>query len=190
MNFLKTNFEQKSLKMKKTSLPRLIILTLVLFSGIFSAQNISGSATKIVVSGTSPMHNWIMSSSSANFSGTVSGNTITNVKFSMAVKNLKSEKGKMMDNKAYNALKADKNPDIYFSAASLNIGKSTLAGKLAIAGVTRNVTLPVNVVKNGTSYNISVSESLKMSDFGMEAPGFLGVRAGDVVTVTANITAN
>ena len=56
------------------------------------------------------MHDWTMTSSSANFSGTINGNAITNVKFSMPVKNLKSTKGKMMDNKVYDALKADKAP--------------------------------------------------------------------------------
>ena len=136
------------------------------------------------------MHDWTMTSSSANFSGTINGNAITNVKFSMPAKNLKSTKGKMMDNKAYDALKADKSPNISFTAASLAVGKSTLAGKLTIAGVTKDVSFPVNVVKNGTSYNITGTENLKLSDFGMERPGFMGVKTGDDVKVTVNIVAN
>ena len=108
----------------------------------------------------------------------------------MASKNLKSEKGKMMDNKAHKALKADANPNITFTAASLPLGKSNVAGKLSIAGVTRNVTITVNVEKNGNSYKITGSESLKMSEYGMETPGFLGVTTGDAVTVNVNIVAN
>jgi hypothetical protein len=53
-----------------------------------------------------------------------------------------------------------------------------------------NCFFPVNVVKNGNSYNITGTETLKMSDYGMETPGFLGVHTGDAVTVTVNIVAN
>ena len=136
------------------------------------------------------MHDWTMTSSSANFSGTINGNAITNVKFSMPVKNLKRTKGKMMDNKAYDALKADKAPNISFTATSLSVGKGNLAGKLTIAGVTKDVSFPVNVVKNGASYNITGTENLKLSDFGMERPGFMGVKTGDAIKVTVNIVAN
>jgi hypothetical protein len=59
-----------------------------------------------------------MNSSTATFVGTVSGNAISNVKFIIAAKTLKSEKGSMMNNKAYKALKADAQPNITFTAAS------------------------------------------------------------------------
>ena len=95
-----------------------------------------------------------------------------------------------MDNKAYKALKADANPNITFTAASLPLGKSNVAGKLNIAGVTKNINLTVNVEKNGNSYKITGSESLKMSEYGMETPGFLGVTTADAVTVNVNIVAN
>lgn len=169
---------------------RSFILFSLLVVAVLSAQNISGKSYKIVVSGTSPLHDWDMTSTSATFTGTVSGNAITNVKFVMAAKNLKSTKGKMMDNKAYKALKADTAPNFTFTAASLPLGKSNISGKLTIAGVTKNVTLPVNVVKNGNNYQITGSESMKMSDFGMETPGFLGVHTGDAVTASVNIVAN
>ena len=87
-------------------------------------------------------------------------------------------------------MKADKNPTITFTAASLPVGKGNLTGKLSIAGVTKDVTLPVNVVKNGNSYNITGTEDMKLSDFGMERPGFMGVRTGDALKITVNIVAN
>lgn len=176
--------------MKNFTTLKVLALTIGLLSGVVSAQNITGKSATVTVNGTSPMHDWAMTSNSATFSGTVSGNTITNVKFLMAAKNLKSTKGKMMDNKAYNALKSDKNPNISFTATSLNVGKSTVSGKLTIAGVTKTVSLPVNVVKNGKSYNISAKEEMKMSDFGIETPGFLGVRTGDAITVNVTMTTN
>ncbi len=160
----------------KNTLKSVMLLFAVTFFGFVNAQNITGKSTKIAVDGTSPMHDWTMTSSSANFSGTINGNAITNVKFNMPVKNLKSTKGKMMDNKAYDALKADKAPNISFTATSLSVGKGNLAGKLTKAGVTKDVSFPVNVVKNGASYNITGTENLKLSDFGMERPGFMGIK--------------
>lgn len=167
-----------------------LLLFAVLFSGFAMAQNITGKSVKIDVSGTSPMHDWTMSSNSGTFSATVNGNIINNVKFSTAAKALKSTKGKMMDGKAYEALKADKNPNISFAASSLNIGKSTLIGKLTIAGKTKDVSIPVTVTKKGTSYHITGTEAVALSAYGMERPGFMGVRTGDGVTVTVNIVAN
>lgn len=126
---------------------RVFILLSLLTVVVFYAQSVTGKSFKVSVNGTSPMHDWTMTSTSAIFTGTVNGNTITNVKFVMASKNLKSEKGKMMDNKAHKALKADANPNITFTAASLPLGKSNVAGKLNIAGVTKNINLTVNVEK-------------------------------------------
>ena len=176
--------------MKTFKTTKILVLMFGLFTGLLAAQNITGKSVKVSVDGTSPMHNWTMTSSAGSFSGTVNGNIINNVKFAMAAKNLKSTKGKMMDNKAYDALKADKAPNISFAASSMNIGKGIMNGKLSVAGVTKSVVVPVTVVKNGASYTINGSANMKMSDFGMATPGFLGVRTGDAVTVKINIVAN
>ena len=178
------------MKTMKNLITATLALGTLCFAQLLNAQKLTQKTTTIAINGTSPMHDWTMTSTSAIFTGTVNGNTITNVKFVMASKNLKSEKGKMMDNKAYKALKADANPNITFTAASLPLGKSNVAGKLSIAGVTKNINLTVNVEKNGNSYKITGSESLKMSEYGMETPGFLGVTTGDAVTVNVNIVAN
>lgn len=174
----------------KSAMKSLLTFFAVIFFGLVSAQTITGKTTKVTVDGTSPMHDWAMTSSSATFTGKIAGNAITNVKFTMPAKNLKSTKGKMMDNKAYEALKADKNPTITFTAASLNMGKSNVAGKLTIAGVTKDVSFPVTVTKNGASYQITGTEEVKLSDYGMARPGFMGVKTGDAIKITVNITAN
>ncbi len=161
----------------------------LLFSQFANAQKIAQKTTTITVSGTSPMHDWEMNGSAATFSGTVNGNAISNATFTVPVKNIKSKKGKTMDNKAYEALKADKAPNISFSAATISVGKSNVTGKLTIAGVSKNVSFPANVVKKGNAYVIDGTESIKLSDFGMERPGFMGIKTGDVVTVKVNIIA-
>lgn len=167
-----------------------VLALMLMVSGFAYAQNITGKSVKVSVDGTSPMHDWTMTSTGGTFSGTVSGNAINNVKFVMPVKNLKSTKGKMMDNKAYDALKADKNSNISFTATSMNLGKGVVNGKMTVAGVTKAVAVPVTVTKTGSAYKIVGSSNLKMSDFGMATPGFMGIRTGDAVTVKVDIVAN
>jgi polyisoprenoid-binding protein YceI len=94
-----------------------------------------------------------------------------------------------MDNKAYEALKFSQYPTISFTAASINFGKSNVSGKLTIAGVSKNVSFPVSVVKNENTYTIYGTETVKLSDFGMSRPGFMGIKTGDEVTIKVNITA-
>lgn len=177
------------MKILKTTLKfSLLAISMLLFQ-LSNAQKIAQKSANIKVDGTSPMHDWTMTANNVTFSGTISDNTITNVKFAMVANNLKSTKGKMMDNKAYNALKTDKNPNIYFASNTINIGKSNVSGKLTIAGVSKNVSFPVSVTKKGNSYIIDGKETLKLSDFGMERPGFMGIKTGDEVTITVNIVA-
>ncbi|MDO5615745.1 MAG: YceI family protein [Cruoricaptor ignavus] len=166
-----------------------LVLAFGLFATTISAQSISQKSASITVDGTSSLHDWTMSASSATFSGTVSGNAINSVKFTMPAKNLKSKKGKMMDNKAYNALNADKAPNITFTANSINVGKGNATGQLSIAGTTKNVTFPIAVSKNGNTYTISGNTTVKMSDYGMKTPGFMGVKTGDAVTIKVNVVA-
>ena len=56
------------------------------------------------------MHDWEMKGATSTFTGLVAGNTITNVSLTVPVKTLSAEKGKIMEKKAYEALKSDKAP--------------------------------------------------------------------------------
>lgn len=177
------------MKNLRTFLNATIVCGTLLFSQYINAQKITQKSTTIIVTGTSPMHDWEMNGSTAAFSGTVNGNTISNPTFTMSVTNLKSKKGKTMDNKAYEALKSSQHPNISFTAASVNMGKSNINGKLTIAGVSKNVSFPVNVIKKENTYTIYGTEVLKLSEFGMSRPGFMGIKTGDEVTVKVNIVA-
>ncbi len=173
--------------LKNTLKASLFVLPLFVASGL-SAQKINQASAAVKVTGTSTAHDWEMNGSSATFSGTVNGAAITNVTLVVPVKTLKSGKS-MMDNKTYDALKASKSPNVTFTAASINVGKSNVSGKLSIAGVTKAVSFPVSVVKKGDTYVIEGTESLKLSDYGMSRPGMLGMKTGDVVTVKVNVVA-
>lgn len=166
-----------------------LVLGSFLLPQLSNAQKITQKATTITISGTSPMHDWEMIGSTATFAGVVNSNAITNVSFTVPVKTIKAEKGKTMEKKAYEALKSDKAPNVTFTATSINVGKSNAIGKLTIAGASKNVSFPVSVVKRGNSYIIDGTETIKLSEFGMDRPGFMGIKTGDVVTVKVNVVA-
>ena len=173
--------------LKNTLKAGLFVLPLFVATGL-SAQKINQASSAVKVTGTSTAHDWEMNATGATFTGVVNGDAITNVTLVVPVKNLKSGKS-MMDNKTYDALKASKSPNVTFTASSINVGKSNVSGKLSIAGVTKTVSFPVSVVKKGDSYVIDGTETVKLSEFGMDRPGMLGMKTGDVVTVKVNVVA-
>ena len=169
---------------------RSLVLALTLFSGVVAAQKISSNNVKTVVSGTSTLHDWKMTSTAGTFSGNVSGNSINDVHYTMNGKTLKSGKGPM-DTNAYKALQADKYPAISFTATSVNIGKGTMTGKLTVTNVSKTVSVPVNVTKNGNTYTIWGTTAIKMTDYGVTPPAFMmnTVKTGNEVTITVNAVA-
>ncbi len=177
--------------MKNLGILKIAILGLGLLSGSVTGQKISSNNVKTVVAGTSTLHDWKMTSTGGSFSGTVSGNSIQDIRYTMPGKTLKSGKG-AMDNNAYKALGTTQFPNITFSATSVNMGKGTMTGKLTVTKVTKNVTFPVNVTKNGNSYTIWGNTAIKMSDYGVTPPSFMmnTVKTGDAITITVNAVTN
>ena len=134
--------------MKNLANFKTLVLAFGLISGLVAGQKISSNNVKTVVSGTSTLHDWKMTSLTGSFSGNVSGNTIQDVRYSMNGKTLKSGKG-AMDNNAYKAIQAEKFPNISFTATSVNLGKGLMTGKLTVTNVSKTISLPVNVTKSG-----------------------------------------
>lgn len=176
--------------MKNSVNIKTIVLSLGLISGLAFGQKISSNAVKTVVSGTSTLHDWKMTSANGTFSGTISGNVIQDIQYSMMSKSLKSGKGPM-DSNAYKAMQADKYPNITFSASSINIGKGSMTGKLTVTNITKTITLPVNVTKAGNTYTVWGSAAIKMTEFGVTPPSFMmnTVKTGNDITITVNAVA-
>ena len=167
-----------------------LVLAFGLFSGLVAAQKITSNNVKTTVTGTSTLHAWTMTSTTGSFSGTVSGNAIQDVSYKMGSKTLKSGKGPM-DANAYKAVQADKYPNITFTATSVNMGKGTMTGKLTVTNVTKTISIPLNVTKNGASYTVLGQANIKMTDYGINPPAFMmnTVKTGTEINITVNAVA-
>jgi hypothetical protein len=158
---------------------------------------LSKAGTAISIKGTSSLHDWEMNLQSFNsaFQLNREGEMIkgfNNVTFSCKATDIKSEYS-LMDKKAYDALKADRYPEIRFESISspgMNInGKEftgTLRGKLNIAGETKDITIPFKgALSDRNTISITASADLAMSSFNITPPtAMLGaLKTGDEISV-------
>jgi polyisoprenoid-binding protein YceI len=182
-------------------LPLLFSLQLLcLFAG--AQIRYSSSATDLLVSGTSTLHDWTMKSAKAecnavfefNPAGQISGlNTMT---FSTPATALKSDHS-AMDNNAYKALRTDKTPMISYTLTSVNVtagasGASTVTcvGKLTIAGATRETQLvAVCKVNSDNSITVSGAQKISMKDFSIDPPTFMfgTIKTGNDIVLSFNL---
>ena len=181
---------------------RLILLASVALISTFAAnaQTVRKNSAFIVkVKGSSNLHDWTMEAKS----GTIEGNLnlasnvsylagIQSLSFSLPVKNLKSTEGNLMDTRAYDALKAEKFPNISFklltaTPTSNAANKSTfkVTGELTICGVTKPIEMTANATKNADgSVIITGTQNLKMTQFNVRPPSFMF----GALKVTDNLT--
>lgn len=179
------------MKTKRNVISLALLLGVTLFPQLSNAQKLIQKSTNVKINGTSTLHDWNMTSTQSNFTGTVSGNAITDVRFVMKAESLKSKEN-AMDKNAYKALQTSKYPELIFTATSLPAaGSTTITGNLTISNVTKPVKIPVTVTKNGTSYSIKGIAKIKMSTFGVKAPTFMmgTIKTGDDLSIDVNITA-
>lgn len=156
---------------------------------------------KIVIEGTSNIHDWKMNSEKGSCSivadqasGTLNG--ISNLSFSINPTTIKSE-SKAMDKNAYKALNTDKFPSISFTANAVTVKPNggsayTVAakGRLTISGVTKPVLLTAIATLNpDKSVSYTGSYKLKMTDFEVEPPSIMfgAIKTGDDIVVKFNV---
>jgi hypothetical protein len=185
------------------SIPAPFFLFLFLLMALISqaqTKYTSGGNAKIVVNGTSNIHDWILQSSKGSCNGTMlldaSGNLtgIQGLGFTMAVHTLKSEHGSQMDNNAYKAMTADKTPNISFSSEAATVtakggGAYTISapGKLQISSGTKQVTLVANAKMNADkSLTIDGAYKLVTTDYNVKP---ISIMLGAIKT-SANVTIN
>lgn len=178
------------------------LLFILITSGIYgqSSRSMVTNTGNMTLSGTSTLHDWTM-----NGVFQVEGDfktagdphklqAISKLTFMLPVTNLKSDK-KKLDETAYKALKTEEHKTILFTMTSASVkeiqsNKYTIMalGNLTIAGVTKPVTMQVNwVVNPDQTVSCTGVHKLKMTDFEVQPPRFLGVmKCGDDIELDFN----
>ena len=193
----------------KTLVTKLIVLVAIILAGsveLFSqpVYKVNPSKSKLVIEGTSSLHDWSMVAE--NFNCIVEFdlnnekvNNISGITFSVPVKDIISDESNLMDKKAHDALKENKSPEITFkqqSLESLNSANGQVSGKvkgnLTIAGKTKPVTISFSGKVLNNTLQITGSMPINMSDFGIEPPtAMLGaLKTGDAVTLNYSFEFN
>jgi polyisoprenoid-binding protein YceI len=157
----------------------------------------------LVIKGTSNLHDWEETGKEVRGNGTFTTEAgelkaINSLWVEVPVKSIKSTKGSVMDNKTYDALKADKHPNITYKldkvsgltkkGSSYDINAS---GTLTIAGTAKKTDLYVQGKVGGDgSLTFNGSKKLKMTDFGIKPPTALmgTMTVGDEVEIVFSVT--
>ncbi|THU39551.1 YceI family protein [Niastella caeni] len=192
------------MKCLSTTMPSAAAAILIFISGLLTSVNSIGQikyhsngSVKLIVEGTSNIHDWDIKSEkgvcSADFMFTPTGHLggMTALQFTVPAESLKSN-NKSMDKNTYKALNTDKYNTISFVANNAAIKPNgagfTLVtrGKLTISGVTRDVELTANGVLNpDKSITYSGTYKLKMTDYKVTPPSIMlgAIKTGDAVTI-------
>ncbi len=152
---------------------------------------------KVVISGTSNIHDWTAEVVDLKGSAKKTTSIISDVSITVDAKTLKSSKGSVMDGKMQEALKTQKYPKIAYKSVSNTVLsekdgqiKCTLSGNLSISGVTKTISFTsiCKTIENG-NLEVSGSFSVLMSDYGVEPPTALfgSLKTADKVVVNYKI---
>ncbi|MBL7783304.1 MAG: YceI family protein [Saprospiraceae bacterium] len=182
---------------------KLLILAICSVSFVFGQSNYRVSNYSLVVKGTSNLHEWESTAKEVRANGnfTFTAGTLKSIDalyVEIPVKSIKSTKGSIMDNKTYDALKADKFPNIGFKLGKINslVKKGdgydiNASGSLTIAGSSAYIDLYVKG-KTGAdgSITFSGSKKLKMTDYNIKPPtALLGtLTTGDEVEIVFQVS--
>jgi polyisoprenoid-binding protein YceI len=182
---------------------KFLFFLLCTFSFAYGQGNYRVSNFYLVVKGTSNLHDWESPAKEvrANGQATITNGVLKSIQslnVEIPVKTIKSSKGSIMDNKTYDALKADNFPNINYVLEKVNglnlrggIYDINTTGKLTIAGATNKIDMYVQG-KVGADGSISFngSKKIKMTDYKIKPPTALmgTLTTGDEVEIVFQLT--
>ncbi len=174
----------------------------LLVSGTLQAEKYSSKSSTVTVAGTSTLHDWSCPAHTVNAVSDLTLNgadlaTVNSMWVEVMVKSIKSEK-EAMDDKIYEALKADNNPKITFQMLKMKSiekknGEYAIVanGTMTIAGSAQNVDLNVTakILPNG-DIEFKGSKKMKMTSFKVDPPTAMWgvIKSGDDITVSFSLT--
>lgn len=183
---------------KKISIS-IVVLLAVLTTNISLAQKqakLLKSASSVTIKGTSTLHDW--EEKVNQFEGDLvldaTANKLVSIQkgqFKCNVKGIESGNS-MMNSKTYDALKYKTAPEIHFTMKSVeqlsvagNKYSCTIIGDATIAGVTRQISIPVSGTVQNNNIIIKGTTSINMPDFAIAPPTAMmgSIKAGKTVTV-------
>jgi polyisoprenoid-binding protein YceI len=150
-----------------------LIMILVLLPTIIYGQKLQPekASSSIQILGTSSLHDWESEAQSFDLSVVQKENLLTELNGSIQVKSIKSGKS-IMDEKTYDALGADKFPDIKFQANQLEINDGKVLGtiSLTIKDVTKEFEISATSTMSGGNIKVTGEVPLDMTSFNVEPP--------------------
>ena len=124
---------------------------------------------------------------------------LISIRIKMAVLSIKSDMGRVMDNKTYEALKAKAYPDILFTLSTpLKLSQISdcpqpvpVKGDLFLAGVSRPVVMQVRTftLDHGKLF-FEGTENIRMTDYGVKPPSALFGTMKAAAGITINFKTN
>jgi polyisoprenoid-binding protein YceI len=171
-------------------------------SPLFAQVYQQASAPLIKIEGTSTFHDWHMDSEEGHciavfgFDG-VNLTNVPSLSFTVKAETLKSGT-KGLNKNAYKSLNTEKYPNITFTSKVITVRSNgsnsytlTTKGALTIAGVTKEVLIPVICVVDQQKMTIKATGSykLKMSEFNIAPPSFMfgAMKTGDEITIKFDV---
>jgi len=179
----------------KSVLP--VVIFLLCVTTAFGQTHSKLKAHKVTVDGTSSLHDWTSEATKVEWKGIVKveGGKVKEIKdvtVTIPVKSIKSEKGKTMDNKTYDAFKSDKFPGIIYKLTQVSgDGPVKATGTLTMAGTTQTITLDlISKVLTSGDVQFTGKQTLDMKDYKMDPPtAVMGtIKVGPEVTVNIDLT--
>ncbi|GGA94546.1 YceI family protein [Puia dinghuensis] len=153
----------------------------------------------VTIAGTSNLRDWKENVCAVSGFMEAEGNAdgsiaLHSIRICMDVLSIKSDMGRVMDNKTYEALKAADHPEILFTLSApmiltqvRNCGIAIpVKGNLSLAGVCKPVTMLVKTIEiSQGKLQFEGYENLRMTDFGVRPPSALfgTLRASPDITI-------
>lgn len=153
---------------------------------------------KLTVEGTSTLHDWESEVTKVDWSGqfVIENNKLISVasaRVTIPVTSIKSDKGRIMDNKTYEAFNNEKYPNITFQLTEATIKGDEIKAKgtLSMAGNSKTIEMIAKTKVAGSGeVMITGSYKINMRDYKMEPPtAVMGtIKVGEEVTVNFDLT--
>ncbi len=175
-----------------------VIIAFSMIAGQAEAQtSYNIKSEKITVAGSSSLHDWVSEVTKVEWSGVMKVENrklieISKVYVRIPVTAIKSDKGRIMDNKTYEAFDDKKHPTISYQMSGATISGDVIkaTGTLSMAGASKPIEMDVKykMMTNGDVQLIG-SYTMNMRDYKMEPPtAVMGtIRVGEEITVNFDL---